>query len=81
MWRPIGANNMNLRAMIADPHDLKQGQSATGSDAAFAVPPVTAALSGKSPAGGQSQGGGTSGGISSGASGGTSMSSSVGAGY
>lgn len=76
MWQPNGANNKNLRAMIADPHDLTQGQSATGSDAQLAVPPVTALLSGKASSGEASQGGGASaGGGSSG------MASSVGAGY
>lgn len=70
-WRPTGANALNLHAMIADPHDLKQGQAATGSSGAMAARPVTALLAGKEPSGGQSQSSSVS----------TGMTTSIGAGY
>jgi hypothetical protein len=39
-WRPTGANDSNLRAMIANPGDLEHGEAATterGSAAAIAA--------------------------------------------
>ena len=36
-WQPTGANDANLRAMIADPHDLVHGQAGSGTEAAVAA--------------------------------------------
>lgn len=39
-WHPLGANSENLRAMVADPHDLYAGRGTTispGDQAAAAV--------------------------------------------
>jgi type IV pilus biogenesis protein CpaD/CtpE len=47
MWRPIEANDTNLRAMIADPADLDMGRAATtsrGDAAAAAVSRLRAGL-------------------------------------
>lgn len=32
-WHPMGANQANLAAMVADPHDLARGQSVQAVDA------------------------------------------------
>ncbi|GBQ93114.1 hypothetical protein AA0522_0171 [Gluconacetobacter liquefaciens NRIC 0522] len=32
-WHPVGANQANLAAMVADPHDLVRGQSEQETDA------------------------------------------------
>ena len=75
-WAPTGDNDANLRAMIADPHDLQAGADLPGSlgvEAAPAVgrlltgrlPPLpdepTSSLGGSSSAGGAPQGGGNAG--------------------
>ncbi len=36
-WRPLGANADNLRAMVADPHDLLSGHGAASSDGELAA--------------------------------------------
>jgi type IV pilus biogenesis protein CpaD/CtpE len=41
-WRPDGANAANLRAMIADPHDLVAGRAAETSLGSEAAAPVEA---------------------------------------
>jgi hypothetical protein len=41
------ANDLNLRAMVVNPHDLVQGQSANDGLAAEAAPPVARLLSGR----------------------------------
>lgn len=69
-WSPAGVNDANLRAMVADPHDLVAGKAAPDALAAEGAPPVGLLLSGKRQAlpnagsmspgasGGASQGGG-----------------------
>ena len=40
LWHPLGANAANLRAMVADPHDLDMGHGelvSPGDEAALAV--------------------------------------------
>lgn len=39
-WHPTGANEVNLAAEIANPHDLVAGESATGTPGPVAVLPV-----------------------------------------
>lgn len=39
-WHPTGANGANLAAMVANPHDLVEGQSASGTPGPEAVLPV-----------------------------------------
>lgn len=39
-WRPAGANEANLRAMVADPAHLERGQAAVRTDAAAAAAAV-----------------------------------------
>ncbi len=75
-WAPTGNNDANLRAMIADPHDLLAGAElpdGLGAEAAPAVgrllsgrtPPLldepTSSLGGSSTAAGAPQGGGNAG--------------------
>ncbi|MBR0653946.1 hypothetical protein [Plastoroseomonas arctica] len=36
-WRPSGANEANLRLMVADPRDYQQGVAERGSDAQLAT--------------------------------------------
>ena len=49
-WTATGANDANLRAMIADPQDLVSGADAPNSLGAEAAPPIGLLLSGKRPA-------------------------------
>lgn len=37
LWRPNGANDSNLRVMIADPQDLVSGASSPGADGQVAA--------------------------------------------
>lgn len=37
VWRPSAVNDVNLRAMVADPRDLQQGVADPGSDGASAA--------------------------------------------
>jgi hypothetical protein len=46
-WNPDGSNNANLRAMVANPHDLIEGTGTSVSSGAEAAPPVTRLLTGK----------------------------------
>ena len=46
-WQPTGANEENLRAMVANPNDLTVGQSARGSHAIIANAAVTRVLTDK----------------------------------
>lgn len=39
-WHPTGANAANLAAMVANPHDLVEGQAATGTIGPEAALPV-----------------------------------------
>lgn len=39
-WHPTGANAANLAAMVANPHDLAEGQAATGTIGPEAALPV-----------------------------------------
>jgi hypothetical protein len=39
-WHPVNANSGNLRAMVANPHDLEYGQAASGSEGDFAAAAV-----------------------------------------
>ena len=41
------ANDLNLRAMVANPHDLVEGQSASDSLGANSGPPIARLLSGR----------------------------------
>ena len=63
-WKPTGANEANLQAMIANPDDLYEGRGERGSSAVIATTMVNRVLTGsiaKLPtAGGLSFGGGTS---------------------
>ena len=49
-WSPKDDNEANLRAMVADPHDLLVGKDARNSVAVEAAPPVVVLLNGKRPA-------------------------------
>ena len=46
-YNPTGVNDANLRAMVANPHDLVQGTGAEASTGAEAAPPVARVLAGK----------------------------------
>jgi hypothetical protein len=46
-WSPSGANEENLRAMVADPAHLTRGTGAPGSRSAAAERPVTRLLAGE----------------------------------
>ena len=46
-WTPTGANERNLRAMIADPQDLWRGQASATSRGAAGAMPVAVMLDGK----------------------------------
>ena len=46
-WVPSGANDANLRAMVANPHDLVEGTGEGVSSGAEAGPPVTRVLTGR----------------------------------
>jgi len=46
-WVPEGSNNANLRAMVANPHDLVEGKGTSVSSGAAAAPPVGRLLTGK----------------------------------
>ena len=81
-WAPTNDNDANLRAMVADPHDLIAGRPMDGVVGAEAAPPVQQLLAGKrkplpalnadtsytSSSGGNSSGGSGSGGGSNGGS-------------
>ncbi len=43
-WQPTGANDANLRAMVANPEDLTSGRGARGSHAILANAAVTRVL-------------------------------------
>ena len=47
VWRPTGANDANLRAMVAVPSDLAYGRAARTSDGAFAARAVERLRTGK----------------------------------
>lgn len=72
-WSETGVNDANLRAMVADPHDLVAGKDAPNGLAVEAVPPVTRLLSGQ-------RTGLSSGAFSAGSSGGGGGGSSAGGG-
>lgn len=59
-WRPDKANAANLRAMIAQPSDLKSGEPATGARGASAAHAVSAMLAGTGPSFSGGRGGGGS---------------------
>ena len=46
-WNPTGDNDANLRAMVANPHDLVEGTGQDASAGAEAAPPVARVLAGK----------------------------------
>ncbi len=46
-WMPTGDNEANLRAMVANPHDLVEGTGQGASAGAEAAPPVARVLAGK----------------------------------
>jgi hypothetical protein len=46
-WVPDGANDANLRAMVANPHDLVEGTGEGVSSGAEAASPVSRVLTGK----------------------------------
>jgi hypothetical protein len=46
-WNPTGDNDANLRAMVANPHDLVEGTGQGASASAEAAPPVARLLAGK----------------------------------
>jgi hypothetical protein len=46
-WNPDGANQSNLRAMVANPHDIIEGTGQSVSSGAEAAPPVARVLAGK----------------------------------
>ena len=46
-WVPDGSNDANLRAMVANPHDLVEGRGTSVSSGAEAAPPVERVLTGK----------------------------------
>jgi hypothetical protein len=46
-WNPTGDNDANLRAMVANPHDLVEGTGQGTSAGAEAAPPVARLLAGK----------------------------------
>lgn len=46
-WQPVGANALNLAAMVQNPNDLIRGRGYRGSDGVEATPPVTRLWSGR----------------------------------
>jgi hypothetical protein len=46
-WNPTADNDANLRAMVANPHDLVEGTGQGASAGAEAAPPVARVLAGK----------------------------------
>ncbi len=46
-YNPTGANDANLRVMVANPHDLVEGTGVGVSTGAEAAPPVARVLAGK----------------------------------
>ena len=46
-WQPIGANDANLRAMVANPEDLNHGRADTRADGAVAARAVARYRAGK----------------------------------
>jgi hypothetical protein len=46
-WNPTGDNDKNLRAMVANPHDLVEGTGQGASAGAEAAAPVARLLAGK----------------------------------
>jgi hypothetical protein len=46
-WSVTGANDANLKVMVADPHDLISGRGETNNMASEASPPVQRLFSGK----------------------------------
>jgi hypothetical protein len=46
-YNPTGVNDANLRAMVANPHDLVEGTGAGVTTGATAAPPVARVLAGK----------------------------------
>lgn len=46
-YNPTGVNDANLRAMVANPHDLVEGEGTGTSLGAEAAPPVARVLAGK----------------------------------
>ena len=40
MWQPVGANTLNLAAMVVNPNDLLRGRGTTATPGIEAVPPV-----------------------------------------
>jgi hypothetical protein len=46
-YNPTGVNDANLRAMVANPHDLVEGTGPGASTGAEAAPPVARVLAGK----------------------------------
>lgn len=46
-WQPTGANEANLRAMVADPRDLTNGQAAGSADGAVVTAAVARYRAGK----------------------------------
>ena len=80
-WAPTNDNAANLRAMVADPHDLIRGRSMDGAIGSEAAMPVQKLLAGNRPplpntsadsVYGSGGGGGSSGGSGGGGSGGGS---------
>ncbi|MDA8051439.1 MAG: hypothetical protein M0002_15800 [Rhodospirillales bacterium] len=49
-WHPTGVNAANLAAMVANPHDLVQGEDANGTPGPVAVLPVARLRADKVPA-------------------------------
>lgn len=48
-WRPLGANDANLRAMAANTADLERGEPLGGSYGALAARPIDRLVSGQRP--------------------------------
>ena len=46
-WQPVGANDANLRAMIANPEDLHHGRAGSGADGEIAARAVARYRAGK----------------------------------
>jgi hypothetical protein len=46
-YHPLGDNDANLRAMVANPHDLVEGTGSTTAAGSEAAPPVARLLAGK----------------------------------
>ena len=47
MWQPTGANNRNLAAMVANPHDLIRGRGERGNSGWESTAPVTRLWAGR----------------------------------